>query len=122
VLRDFVERWTGTPTVQVLFWAAALFALVMALLPHPPEVPGNPNDKVQHIMAFSCLGVLGRVAFPRLTTLSLIAWLSVFGAAIEVLQAIPVLHRDSDPLDWLADTVACTLVVLALRWWAARNR
>lgn len=117
-----VSRWSGTRTAQLLFWAAALFALVMALLPHPPEVPGNPNDKVQHIMAFACLGVLGRIAFPRFATLSLIASLSAFGAVIEVLQAIPVLHRDSDPLDWLADTVACTLVVLALRWWAARKR
>jgi hypothetical protein len=118
----FLSRWSGTPTVRALFWAAALFALVMALLPHPPELPGNPSDKVQHVLAFSVLGLLGRVAYPRLGTLSLIAGLSLFGAVIEILQAIPVLHRDSDPLDWLADTVACTLVLLVLRWWAARKR
>jgi hypothetical protein len=122
VLPRVVSRWSGTRAVQALFWAAALFALVMALLPHPPDVPGEPNDKVQHIMAFSVLAVLGRIAFPRFATLSLIASLSLFGAVIEILQAIPVLHRDSDPLDWLADTIACTLVLIALRWWAARKR
>ncbi|MBV9528389.1 hypothetical protein [Sphingomonas sp.] len=122
MLNRFVARWSGTRAAQVLFWAAALFALVMALLPHPPEVPGNPNDKVQHIMAFACLGVLGTAAFPRRSTLSLIVSLSAFGAVIEVLQAIPVLHRDSDPLDWLADTIACGLVLLVLRWWIGRER
>ena len=43
----------------------------------------------------------------------LIVGLSLFGAFIEVAQAIPMLHRDSDPLDWVADTVACALVVIA---------
>ncbi len=108
--------------LRLLFWAAALFALAMALLPHPPELPGNPNDKVQHIAAFATLALLGSFAYPRLSTVRLIVGLSLFGAFIEVAQAIPVLHRDSDPLDWLADTVACTVVLIAVRWWTARKR
>lgn len=109
-------------TLRLLFWAAALFALVMALLPHPPQVPGNPNDKVQHMAAFATLGLLGSFAYPRISAIRLIAGLSLFGALIEILQAIPVLHRDSDPLDWLADTIACVVVVAALRWWVERKR
>jgi hypothetical protein len=66
------------------------------------------------------LGALGAWAFPRLPTLSLIVRLSIFGAVIEVIQAIPMLHRDSDILDWLADTIACTVVLFAIRWWRAR--
>jgi len=32
-----------------------------------------------------------------------------------VVQAIPALHRDSDILDWIADTVAVILVLMAVR-------
>ena len=117
-----LTSFMGSRSAKALFFAAALFALVMALVPHPPRLPGDPSDKVQHMIAFAVLGLLGGLAFPKVRTRWLIALLSLFGALIEVLQAIPVLHRDSDPLDWLADTIACGLVLLALRWWMARNR
>ena len=100
----------------------AAVALVMALLPHPPQLPGNPSDKVQHIAAFATLGLLGVYSYPRLSALWLIVALSLFGAFIEVAQAIPLLHRDSDPLDWIADTAACLVIVISLRWWEARKR
>lgn len=116
-----MNGWNGSGRARGLFWAAALFALVMALLPHPPDVPGHPSDKVQHLVAFAMLGLLGSFAYPCLSTVRLILALSLFGAAIEVLQAIPVLHRDSDPLDWLADTVACAVVLLAVKWWRTRK-
>ena len=111
-----IHRFLGTRGGKALFWAAALFALVMALLPHPPEVPGEPSDKVQHIVAFAVLGLLGRLAYPRVATTRLIAALSLYGAMVEIAQLIPALRRDSDPVDWLADTVACTLVLVALHW------
>ena len=106
--------------LRLLFWGAALFALVMALLPHPPDVPGNPSDKVQHIAAFATLGALGSFAYARVRASWLIGGLSLFGALIEVAQAIPVLHRDSDPLDWLADTIACAAAVLLIGWMRRR--
>ena len=108
--------------LRPLFWGAALFALVMALLPHPPEVPGHPSDKVQHIAAFATLGVLGALAYEQVRRARMIVGLSLFGAFIEIAQAIPALHRDSDPLDWLADTFACAVTVVAVRWWRSRNR
>ena len=110
----------GLVLLRLLFWAAALLAFVMAVLPHPPHVPAN--DKVQHMAAFATLGLLGSFAYPRLSTLRFLIGLSLFGALIEVVQAIPALHRDSDPLDWLADTIACAIVLLAIRWWRARSR
>ena len=117
---SFIEAHAGRPLPRLLFWAAAIFAFVMAVLPHPPEIPGHPSDKIQHIAAFATLGALGAWAFPRLRILKLIIRLSIFGAVIEVIQAIPELHRDSDVLDWLADTIACTIVLFAIRWWRAR--
>jgi VanZ family protein len=116
-------RQTAAPAwLRWLFWAAALFALVMALIPQPPELPGHPSDRLQHIAAFATLGMLGSLAYPRASAMRLIAGLSLFGALIEAAQAIPSLHRDSDPLDWVADTVACTVAVIAVRWWRSRAR
>jgi VanZ family protein len=107
--------WTGGRAARTAFWAAACFAFVMAVLPHPPEVPGEPNDKVQHIIAFATLAALGSFAYPRIALLRLLAGLSLFGAFIEVVQAIPTLQRDSDVWDWVADTAAVA-AVLALVW------
>jgi hypothetical protein len=108
--------------MKALFWAAALFALVMALLPHPPDIPGDPSDKIQHVVAFATLGILGTLAYPRGPVLRLVVGLSLFSAFIEIAQAIPALHRDSDPLDWVADTLACAMVVIVFRWWRAKSR
>jgi VanZ family protein len=116
-LRDL----TGSPTARALFWAAALFAFVMAVLPHPPEVPGEPNDKVQHIAAFVTLTLLGSFAYPATALVQLLIRLSLFGAAIEVVQAIPALHRDSDIWDWVADTLAIAFALIAV-WWLRRPK
>lgn len=112
-----LRRFENRPAIKALFWALALFALVMALIPHPPELPGSPSDKVQHAIAFVTLAVVGSLAYPRLHPLRLVLALSLFGAFIEVAQAIPVLHRDSDPLDWLTDTLACGAAILLVSWW-----
>ena len=101
--------------MRALFWTAALFALVMAVLPHPPRLPGDPSDKVQHVIAFATLGVLASFAYPSSSVLRLAALLSVFGAGIELIQAIAFLHRDSSALDWLADTLASGLALIAMR-------
>ena len=87
----------------------------MAVLPHPPPIPGEPNDKLQHIAAFATLSLLGSFAYPRTSLIQLLVRLSLFGAFIEVVQAIPALQRDSDVWDWVADTAAVA-VVLGLVW------
>ena len=106
----------SVPLRRFLFWGAALFAFVMAVLPHPPELPGAPSDKIQHVAAFATLGLLGAWAYARAPLLHLLAGLSLFGAAIEVVQAIPSLHRDSDVKDWIADTLACGFVLALAAW------
>ena len=108
-------RWSSL--LRLAFWAAALFAFVMAVLPHPPQVPGAPNDKIQHIIAFVTLAALGAWAYRGWSLLRLAIGLSLFGALIEVVQMIPALHRDSDVLDWIADTAAVMGVLLLVSWW-----
>jgi VanZ family protein len=97
---------------RVAFFAAAVFALVMALLPQPPYTPtGNLSDKLDHIIGFSTLAALATVAWPQAPRLLVIERLSFFGALIEVAQAIPALGRDCDILDWVADTLAVVVIV-----------
>ena len=108
-------------TPRLLFWGAAIFSFVMAVVPHPPELPGSPSDKVQHVAAFATLGLLGGWAYREMSLLRLALRLSLFGAFIELVQAIPALHRDSDILDWIADTAAAAIVLLGLTWWRSRQ-
>ena len=114
-----LAAWRASRTARTTFWMAATFAFVMAVLPHPPQVPGEPNDKVEHVIAFATLAALASFAYPKTHLLKHLAGLSLFGALIEVVQAIPALQRDSDIKDWVADTVAVA-VVLGLVWWRRR--
>lgn len=98
------------------FWAAVAFTLVMALLPHPPEMPVT-NDKLQHAAAFATLTLLGETGYRRTGPFRLLLRLSTFGAVIELLQALPMIHRDCDPMDWLTDTAAAAAVAVAIWWW-----
>lgn len=95
------------------FWLALGIAAVMALVPHPPLIPGQPSDKLQHIIAFATLAALSRMAFPQTSALRIGLWLCAFGGVIELVQAIPVLSRDADIRDWIADA-ASVATVLAL--------
>lgn len=114
--------WRASRTSRLIFWGAWTFALVMAVLPYPPEVPGEPGDKVEHVAAFVTLGILSAWAYPKTPLLQLLVRLSLFGALIELLQAIPRLNRDSDPLDWLADTIAAAVALAIAHWWRGRSR
>lgn len=100
--------------MRIVFYLAALFATVMALLPHPPHLPLDwMGDKIHHIAAFAALAVLARLGFRGASDRLILERLSFFGALIEVAQSIPALHRDCDILDWAADTAA-VMVALAL--------
>ena len=113
--------WRASRASRFLFWAAFTFAFVMAVLPHPPEIPGNPGDKLQHLAAFATLALLGSFAYPATALLQLLVRLSLFGALIEAVQAIPSLHRDSDVWDWVADTAAVAVVLLLVWGWRRRR-
>jgi VanZ family protein len=115
-----LSAWRGTRTARTIFWATVAFSFVMAVLPQPPEVPGEPNDKVQHMAAFATLALAGAFAYPRVGLLRLLTGLSMFGAFIELVQAVPALHRDSELLDWVADTAAAAIVLLIVRAWRLR--
>lgn len=107
-----------TKWVKLVFIAAASFALVMALLPQPPPVPGQLTDKFQHVTAFAVLTLLACAGWPAVRTRTIVVGLTAFGAMIELAQMIPALHRDASSLDWVADAMAVVITVgiaLAIR-------
>jgi hypothetical protein len=106
--------------LKIIFWAALIFAITMALVPKPPPVLGEMKDKYQHIVAFAVLALLASAAYPRASVLRIAERLSFVGALIEVLQSIPALHRDCQIMDWVADTGAI-LVVLGIITLARRR-
>jgi VanZ family protein len=102
---NFLRSQAGGVLPRLLFWAVAAFVLAMAVIPQPPQVP-DVSDKVEHAAAFVTLCLLGWWAFPRLSRIRLLVLLSLFGAAIELIQMTPLVHRDGEVLDWITDTAA----------------
>lgn len=100
-----------TRLLRLAFWAALLFAFVMAVLPQPPQLPGEPSDKLLHVTAFAVLALLAPLAYRAAPLLRIGLLLSAFGAAIEIVQVIPSLHRDGDWIDWVADTAALSAML-----------
>ena len=100
--------------LRSIFWIAIVISFLGAINPQPPQLPGAPNDKVQHIAAFLMLGALAFFAFPRPKLPTLLIGLSAFGALIEFVQMVPALHRDGDVMDWIADTAAAAVILTVL--------
>ncbi len=104
---------TLSQLARLAFWPALAFALFMAVAPQPPTLPiDDLGDKVAHMLAFFTLTVLAGIGWPRKSLLKAALWLSLVGAGIEVLQAIPQLHRDSDWRDWVADSLAILVALV----------
>jgi hypothetical protein len=112
------------PILRFAFWAAAAFAFVMATLPRPP-VELFSSDKAQHMAAFFVITLLGCVAYRRLSRIWLMLGMLAFGAAIELAQLLPQLHRDAEWSDWLADGLAILVALTVARLFdrpASRSR
>jgi VanZ family protein len=111
-----------TVLTRVALVLAVIFAVTMALLPKPPHMPIDQyGDKFGHMLAFATMALLAALSYPTARLFRIGERLSFLGAMIEVLQSIPSLHRDCDIHDWIADTLAIT-VVLLLVWFARRGR
>jgi hypothetical protein len=107
---------------QAAFFAALIFTFYSAVIPPSHAVQLVPWDKAEHFIAFYALTGLAVAAFPK-SNLSLIAGLlSLFGALIEMVQGTALVHRDRDPWDWVADSLAigAALAPMLLVWWRAQ--
>lgn len=89
---------------RLIFLATLIGVLYFAWMPAPPTL--LKSDKSQHMLAFAVLTILFHMAWPRWNWRASLLWFGLLGALIEVVQAIPALHRDCDIKDWFADMAA----------------
>ena len=82
--------------------------LVLTLAPDDAGAVRFANDKIEHLAAFFVLAIIGMKGWSE-RPLRLGICLLAVGAAIEVLQATPLIHRDAEFLDWLADAIGTGL-------------
>jgi hypothetical protein len=104
---------------QAAFFAALLFTFYSAVIPPHEALQLVPWDKAEHFIAFYALTGLAAAAFPRRHLAVIAALLSGFGALIEFVQGLAIVHRDRDFWDWVADTlaIAAALAPMLLVWW-----
>jgi hypothetical protein len=116
-----VERDPWGSLFRAVFWIVLSAVLILSSMPNPPTMPPN-TDKMQHAAAFFTLVLLGGLAYPRISLLKLVIGLAAFGALIEFVQAIPVLHRQTELLDWVADVGGIAAAIVVLGAWRAIRR
>lgn len=107
---------------KLAFWSALAVTLYFAWSPAPPVL--IENDKSQHILAFVTLTALFCWAYPKVRWFWILGSLALVGGAIEIVQALPSLHRTSDIADWYADVAAVALTILLVRLvlWTRNSR
>ena len=107
---------------KIDFYATIIIAFAIGLatltpVEKLPQVSGS--DKVYHLISFAILTLPIAIIRPR--AIWIILSLSIaFGGAIELLQ--PLVNRNCEMADFLADTVGAILGVLATRALRARRR
>ena len=112
-------RALTTPSVRRLFrlafYASSALVGVLSLAPSTTLPPVSINDKIEHVVAYALLGILGAVSF-ECGALRTILGLAAYGLLLELLQAFSP-GRSPELADALADIVgACvgygTLITL----------
>lgn len=97
---------------RLVFVVGLIGLLFWTLVPYPPAHPyPTLEGKLGHCFAFGTLAFLGVLAFPRANVWRLTEALSLIAGAIELLQLLPAINRNSNVLDWLFETLAIALVV-----------
>lgn len=103
--------WFGTVLIVALcLWPKNLMPTSETSSKNPPHA-----DKVVHLAMFAVFGLLWMRVQPSSRSTAMFVFLAGVGLAIgtEVAQGLPLIARDPDPLDALAD-VAGTVVGIAL--------
>jgi len=106
-----INRFLSLPRWLLLsmFYGCATAVLVLSLLPQASQ-PVLGSDKVNHIVAFGVLWVLGSRCWPR-RPLLLAVFLTLFGVGIEIAQSFTP-DRTADVEDVLADVAGLLLAYL----------
>ena len=105
--RDRVIR-----SLRTIFILVLIFVIFMTLWPRPPETPPTVYTKLGQCLGFGALTFVALLAFPQAKALVLGEILAFIAAVIEAAQALPMLGRDSNIFDWLAETAVIAIVLV----------
>jgi VanZ family protein len=89
------------------FYAGSTLVAALSLVPGSALPPTSIGDKVEHVIAYAVLGLLGAASSERSGTRTILG-LAVFGLAIEMLQTFSP-GRSPDLIDLLADIAGASL-------------
>ncbi|MDP2227062.1 MAG: VanZ family protein [Moraxellaceae bacterium] len=96
--------------LRIVFSLTCGSVLFLALMPR--QAVGAGSDIVNHVFAFSVLGVLARLSWPNVRTLHIYLVLLLLAAAIEVMQHF--VGRDASVRDMIADGAGLLLSMLLM--------
>jgi VanZ family protein len=97
---------------RILFLLAAAVVTVLSLLPQHDLPKVGVSDKIEHLLSYFVLAILGSFAVrERRSLLYLFVLLCVMGGVIELLQAFSP-GRSPDLIDAIADGVGAAAGVL----------
>lgn len=89
---------------------AALLGFVLFLMLRPVQEVSTSNDKIDHVVVFVVITLVGVWAALRLRWL--VPGLAAYAVLTEVLQGTVTTARHGDPRDLVADVVGILLVAL----------
>src|SRR5215510_14348155 len=105
-------RWSPRRIARILFLLAALAVSILSLLPQRDLPKVGVSDKLEHLLSYFVLAILGSFAFRgRRGLLLLFVVLCAMGGLIELLQAFSP-GRSPDVVDALADGAGAAAGVL----------
>jgi len=100
-------------SIRVSFGVLVAAVFVACMIPVPEALTVfSWQDKLEHVLSFLCLAVLGMIGWPRRVG-QLTTGLVLYGGLIEVAQSFTS-WRSGDVLDWLADSVGVMLGLAAI--------
>ncbi len=106
-----MQNKTLVKLARPAFFIALVVLLVFALA--PVDLPVQRfSDKAQHLAGFFTLACLGLAAWGRRSALMLGLALAALGGAIEIVQSTPLIGRDAEVMDWVADVAGILLALL----------
>lgn len=101
-----------------IFYVFLAAITVFLLMPLPPAKDPVPYlDKVQHIVIFAVLSILGVLAYAQALR-KLIIILVIYAAISEVLQFLFTTTRTGEIKDWIAD---CIGIAIAFWFFSSSN-
>jgi hypothetical protein len=96
---------------RVAFWVTLGAVVLLTLAASEPTV-SLLNDKVAHLLGFFGLAAFGAASWGLRSVVPLAIGLTILGGAIELLQATPLIARDAEFMDFVADVAGIALALV----------